>query len=115
MNSKNIATTKEIAMAEISVYALILHQNQRRIKIKPVPAPICNRILNASKAEGKGPKPKKADITISPTVEILPTATNSLSDAFRLDKSQIKVIDDVGGAPIQMSGQCGHHSRNQGG
>ena len=34
-------------MAVISLKALIRHQNQHKININPVPAPICNTILNA--------------------------------------------------------------------
>ncbi len=46
-NWRNIDTTTEAVIAEISDQALILHQNQRRIYTEPVPAPRANSNFHA--------------------------------------------------------------------
>ena len=46
-----MATTSEMTMAAISVPAEIRHQNQRRMKRPPVPAPRSNSRLKACPAE----------------------------------------------------------------
>ena len=71
----------EANIAVISLHALIRHQNQRRIKINPVPAPNTNSTSNNCNAFWSS----KANIalkTIKTTVEILPTVTSLFSDAF---------------------------------
>ena len=45
-----IATAKDTTMALISLHALMRHQNHRRMKTSPVPAPICRRIWKAWRA-----------------------------------------------------------------
>ena len=73
--------TPEANIADISLQAFILHQNQRKIKIKPVPAPNiriisnnCNAFVNTNAS--------KALNSINTTVDILPTFTSFLSEAF---------------------------------
>ena len=50
------------------------NKNHLRIKINPVPAPICNNILNADNAESKY-KAIIEEININKIVEIFPTFT----------------------------------------
>src|SRR5690606_17962135 len=76
-------TIPETNMAEISLQALIRHQNQRRIKINPVPAPNIKIISNNCNAL-VSTKASKALQTIKVTVANLPTVTNCLSVAFLL-------------------------------
>src|SRR5699024_4767585 len=67
-----IAIRKETTMAAISLYGLILRQNQRKMNNKPVPAPICSNRLKASRASSKMSDRNPAQ-TIINTVEIRPT------------------------------------------
>ena len=43
-----IDTTKAVIMEETSLHALMRHQNQRRIRTRPVPAPVMMRIFHAA-------------------------------------------------------------------
>ena len=70
-------------MAEISLHALMRHQNHLKIKINPVPAPkvrsmskICKALCNK--------RAKAALKIIRPMVHNLPTATNLFSEASGL-------------------------------
>ena len=70
--------SNELTIATISVYALILHQNQRNIKMSPVPAPIIKSRLNACPAfvsTNPNPPPRK----IETNVNMRPTLTNFLA------------------------------------
>src|SRR5690606_12623183 len=78
-----IETTPDTNMADISLQALIRHQNQRRININPVPAPNIKIISNNCNAL-VSTKANKVLQTIKITVAVLPTATNCFSDASLL-------------------------------
>ena len=80
---KIIVINPETNIAEISLHALILHQNHLKIKIKPVPAPNIKIIWNSSSALVNN-KANKELKTNRETVESLPTLTNSFSEAFLL-------------------------------
>ena len=70
----------EAIIADISVHALIRHQNQRRIKISPVPAPNIKIISKSCKAFVNDKATRELTI-IKITVVILPIFTKCFSVA----------------------------------
>lgn len=73
-------TIPEKNMADISLHALIRHQNQRRIKISPVPAPNIIIISNIWVALVSN-KATIAPRSMMIKVVILPTLTSLFSEA----------------------------------